>query len=298
MTTAMILCAGLGTRLRPLTEHQPKPLVWLGDRPILAHIAERLARGGVRRAVLNTHHLSDRFDSALLGSLPIEATAVHEVQIAGTAGGVAGAAAALGEGDVLVWNGDILVDVDVQALLLAHRAKQALSTLVVKPRAKVGEGTVGIGADGAIVRLRGEIFGVEVRSVDFLGLHVIGAALRPKLPAEGCLVGDVYLPMLRAGISGLSIFEISNDFRDIGTIGEYLAENLRWLETTGEGAWIGPGAQVDPAVDVSASVIGANATVLGSGVFRNVVVWPGAVATAPLSDAVVLPDGRVCRVTG
>ena len=68
MASAMILAAGLGTRLRPLTDELPKPLLWLGDRPLVAHIAEQLVAGGVRRVALNKSHLAERFSLDLLAA--------------------------------------------------------------------------------------------------------------------------------------------------------------------------------------------------------------------------------------
>lgn len=153
----MILAAGLGTRLRPLTDELPKPLVPLGDRPAIAHIAARLAAAGIARAVVNTHHLAEAFTRERLAALPIEAVVLHEPVVLGTAGGVANAAGALGSGDVLVWNGDILADLDAAALLAAHAAGGAIATLAVAPR-PAGEGTVGVDAAGGVVRLRGERF--------------------------------------------------------------------------------------------------------------------------------------------
>src|SRR5262245_51290867 len=103
MTAAMILGAGLGKRLRPLTDELPKPLVPVGDRPIVAHVLERLRAGGIERAVLNTHHLPERFES-VLGALPLPLDLVHEPELYGTAGGVANAAPLLGPGTIVVWN--------------------------------------------------------------------------------------------------------------------------------------------------------------------------------------------------
>ncbi|MDI1478788.1 sugar phosphate nucleotidyltransferase [Polyangium sp. y55x31] len=300
MTIAMILCAGLGTRLRPITDELPKPLVWVGDRPLLAHIAERLARGGVRRAVLNTHHLADRFDARILGALPLDASIVHEPKILGTAGGVAGAAAALGPGDVLVWNGDILAEVDVAALGAAHvkaAGAGALATLAVAWRhpteARVGEGTAGIGADGSVVRLRGERFGEEVRGADFVGVQIVGERARARLPAEGCLVGDVYLPAMREG-ARVASFAIDGGFSDLGTATTYLEENLRWIAA--HGSFVGRDVHVEPAVSVATSVLGDGVTVRGRGEVRDVVAWPGATFEAPLARAIVLGSGTIVRV--
>ncbi len=68
---AMILAAGLGTRLRPLTDELPKPLVPVGDRPALAHVAARLAAAGIREAVINVHHLAAAFTPAILAAMPL-----------------------------------------------------------------------------------------------------------------------------------------------------------------------------------------------------------------------------------
>src|SRR2546426_402753 len=106
----MILAAGLGTRLRPLTDELPKPLVPVGDRPAVAHIADSLTRAGIRDAVINTHHLAEAFSPDRLAALPLRLRVIHEPTILGTGGGVANAAPWLGAGDVILWNGDILAD--------------------------------------------------------------------------------------------------------------------------------------------------------------------------------------------
>src|ERR1700759_929288 len=98
-TGAMILAAGLGPRLRPLTDELPKPLVPIGDRPVLAHVAARLAAAGVREGVPNPPPLPVAFTAARLAALPVRLDVIHEPAILGTAGGVANAAPLLAEGD-------------------------------------------------------------------------------------------------------------------------------------------------------------------------------------------------------
>jgi mannose-1-phosphate guanylyltransferase len=287
----MVLAAGLGTRLRPLSEELPKPLVPIGDRPALAHVLERLRAGGVARAVLNTFHLSAAFSPSRLAALPLPLEVLRETELLGTAGGVANAADRLGAGDVLVWNADVLADVDVGGLFALHEATGAAATLAAIPRAP-GEGTVGVGAEGRVVRLRGERFGVELAGADFLGVHVIGAGLRRALPAVGCLVGDVYLPALRAG-AALRVLDTAGPWDDVGSVQSYLAANLRWLRSGGAPAFVGAGAVIAAGVRVEDSVIGAGARVDGEGALLRVVVWPGARARAPLADAVVSEAGTV-----
>jgi mannose-1-phosphate guanylyltransferase len=295
MTSALILAAGLGTRLRPLTDELPKPLVWVGDRPILAHIAERLAAGGIRAAALNAHHRAGDFAGGALAALPIPVEVLREPEILGTAGGLANAAAALGDGEVVVWNGDILIDLDVRALLAAHRAGGAAATLAVAPRA-AGEGTVGLDGACRVTRLRGERFGEEVAGGDFVGVQVVGEAIRRRLPARGCLVGDGYLPWLRGG-GAIATFPAPEAWDDVGTVGAYLRANRGWLERSGRSTYVGPGAIVAGGVEVLGSVIGAGGCVGGAGALRGCVIWPGGRVEAPLEDAVVTAGGRVARPT-
>jgi mannose-1-phosphate guanylyltransferase len=290
---AQILAAGLGTRLRPLTDELPKPLVPVGDRPVLAHIAARLAAASVREVVLNTHHLAGAFTPGILASLPVDLHVVHEPEILGTGGALANAAALLGEGDVLVWNGDILAGVDAGALAAAHRSAGAAATLVVAPRA-LGEGTVGITAGGTVARLRGERFGEEVASGDFLGIHVVGAEIRRMLPRRGCVIDAGYRPALRRGML-VATFSFAGPWDDIGTVAAYLAANARWLAERGGESFVHPSARVAPGVEMKDSIVGAGAVVSGTGVVEGSVLWPGCQAEAPLVRAVVTPGSAAHR---
>ena len=289
----MILAAGFGTRLRPLTDELPKPLVPVGDRAAVAHIADRLVKAGIQEAVLNTHHLAEAFTPRRIAALPLRLRVIHEATILGTAGGVANAASWLGDGDVILWNGDILADVDIAALLEIHRDAEAQATMVVAPRA-CGEGTVGLDEQGAIVRLRGERFGVEARGGDFLGVYALGPVLRARLPREGCLIGEGCLPALRAG-ERLASFTVTTEWDDIGSIASYLRASTRWLARREMQSYVGEGAEIAEGVTLVDSVVGAGAQVTGSGWVRGAVIWPGARVEAPLSAVVVTTAGRVAR---
>jgi mannose-1-phosphate guanylyltransferase len=286
----MVLAAGPGTRLRPLTDWVAKSLVPVGDRPALAHVFERLAAADVVRVVVNTHHRADDVRAFALTCGPTIAVS-EENDILGTAGGVARAATLLGGGDVLVWNADVITDVDLRSLVSLHGSNGAVATLVIQPATR-GRGPVGVDERGRVVRLRGEQFGDEVRGGEFLGISLVGAELRARLPAHGCLVGDAFLPALR---SGATLGSIAHDGRwyDIGTIGSYLAANLAWLDARGLKHWAGEGTQVPREVRLDRTILGRDARVSGSGPIDRCAVWPGASVAAPLSDAVVTPHGWV-----
>jgi len=288
---AMVLCAGFGTRLLPLTEELPKPLVPVGDGSVLDHIAAALRQAGVRRLVVNGHHLAEVLRDAL-PSLVLPCAMVEEPVIRGTAGGVAGAAELLGDRDVVVVNGDILAEVDYAALLAAHGATPAVATLAVVGGLPAGQGTVGLDAAGRVVRLRAGRWGDEVAGGDFVGAQVLGPAARERLPADGCLVGDVYIPALDEGLE-VRAAAVASGFVDVGSPPAYLAANLAWLRARGQSEWRGPGARVSKRVALREALVGPGAEVTGEGPVERCVVWPGARATAPLRDAVVTPAGRV-----
>lgn len=288
---AMVLAAGLGTRLRPLTLELPKPLVPIGDRPLLGHIARCLARAGFDELVVNTHHLPEAF-SNLDEVLGVRAHRVHEPVIRGTAGGVAGARAHFGAPPIVLWNGDILVDPPLAAMLAL--AESGGLVLGIDPR-PAGEGTVGVDGAGSVVRLRGERFGVEVRGGDYVGVAALGARCLATLPEVGCLVGDWALPELRAG-RGVRTVEVQGGFDDAGDPLAYLELNRTWLRANAGPVFLGEGAVVGEGVELDEVVIGAGARIGGRGALRRVVAWPGSVVRAPLSDAIVTTGGRTVRV--
>lgn len=295
---AIVLCAGLGTRLRPLTDLVAKPLVPIGDRPALAHVLDHLAASGAVTAVaVNAHHRArdvERFVAARGEGVALS----REDELLGTAGGVARAAArgllGASDEDVLVWNGDILCALEVRGLVRAARAASAggaEATLAVTPPRAASEGNVGLDAGGRVVRLRRETTAPgEVAGAWFLGVHVLGGALRAALPAKGCLVGDVYLPALRRGAK-LSARVVEESFVDVGSLADYLRANVAWL--AGRRAWVASSASVDAGVDLDLAVVGEGACVEGEGQVARAVVWPGCALRAPATDVVVTPAGAI-----
>jgi mannose-1-phosphate guanylyltransferase len=190
-----------------------------------------------------------------------------------------------------VWNADVWIAVDLAALVATHARGAADATLVVAPRSDA-RGNVGLDAGGRVVRLRGEPVAGEVRSADFLGIHVIGAALRAAAPERGCLVGDVYIPALRRG-ARLDSVPYGGPMFDVGNLRTYVDANLAWLDARGLDAWVHPAARVAPGVHLVRSVLGSGVVVSGEGTVARTVGWPGASIDAPLVDAVAMPQGHV-----
>jgi mannose-1-phosphate guanylyltransferase len=297
MPAVMILCAGTGSRLAPLTDYCAKPAILVGSCPMITHVESRVAAVATR-IVVNVHHRADDVRSVVGKGVVVSS----EGELLGTAGGVAHARALLGAGPVLVWNGDVFADIDARALVRAHEehagegGSRALATLAVRAAvAPPGHGNVGLDAAGFVVRLRREtVRAGEVASVEFLGVHVLAQGLRDLLPERGCLVGDVYLPALRSG-ARLRAYWHEGVFVDVGTPAGYLEANEIWraAREQGDASWIATTARVEAGVTVRRGVVGERAQVIGSGVLSDVVVWPGAVARAPLARAIVTRWGVV-----
>jgi mannose-1-phosphate guanylyltransferase len=292
MPRSMVLCAGFGTRLRPLTDERPKPLLPFGDRTLLEHALSMLPES-LLPALVNAHHLADIFLNFTASYRQI-AKVLVEPDIRGTAGGVAGARSELGPAPVLVTNADLLAQVDAIGLLAA--TPEAGLCLAVAPRAR-GEGTVGIGEQGRVVRLRGERFSEELSGGDYVGTLGMGQDVLVALPERGCLIGDVALPLARRG-GPLVTFPAPAAWLAPGdSVGEYLDAHQVWLGRRGGvgESFIGPEARVASGVELLCSVIGAGASVSGQGRCERVVAWPGARVEAPLRDAVVTTAGRIVR---
>jgi mannose-1-phosphate guanylyltransferase len=291
--SGIVLCAGFGTRLRPLTDELPKPLVPVGDRSILEHALASLLAAGVDPLTINVHHLAAQF-APVLARFPVEVQVVVESDIRGTAGGVAGARAHLSSEKVVVWNGDVLVAPPLDQLLV--RCEPQSFCFGVAPR-PLGEGTVGLDAEGNVVRLRGERFGTEARGGDYVGVLALGAGALASLPQRGCYIGDAVLPLLRRGGRVRSV-PVTTPWTDAGDLRSLLRANLDWLAARGLGSYRGPGAELAAGVELSQVVVGAGARVEGRGVLERCVVCPGATAVAPLCDAIVAPSGRVMDSLG
>ena len=291
MPSAIVLCAGFGTRLRPLTEELPKPLVPVGDRSILEHTLATLSAAGFAEAVINVHYLPEVF-RAVLARVSLPVRVVTETEIRGTAGGVAGAREYLSDGPVLVWNGDILAEPPIEQLLERTARDSVCFAVSARP---VGEGTVGLDELGHVVRLRGERFGTEARGADYVGVLTLGAEVMNELPRHGCLFGDAVLPRLRAGGIVTSV-SVAGPWSDLGDPRSLLAANLAWLAERGLESFVGEGSQVGAGVLLRRSLVGHRAQVQGEGTLERCVICPGGIATAPLRDSIVLPSGRVMGV--
>jgi NDP-sugar pyrophosphorylase family protein len=232
----MILAAGLGTRMRPLSELRPKPVLPVRGIPLLAWPLAWLARHGVREAIVNLHHLPEATRAAAEGWTP-PGLALHfseEPLLLGTGGGMRRAAAFLRESDPsLVLAGDALFDLELAPLVARHRERGDAVTLVLRddPRAE-RFGTIGIDAAGRVRRIahRFDLRGESSAGV-YVSVNLIAARAFDTLPAREVFghLDEWLAPRLAAGaedVRGELLAASRCAWEPVGTPAEYLAANL------------------------------------------------------------------------
>jgi mannose-1-phosphate guanylyltransferase len=291
----MVLAAGLGTRLRPLTDLLPKPAVPVAGLPLVQFAFGRLHAAGARRVVVNAHHLGPEMERVAAGAARaagLELSVSREPVIAGTGGALREARPFLaGASAIVLWNGDILFDVDLAAIVAAHRKSQALATMVLAPMPP-GESyaTVDVDHGMAVRRIAGLGPGGDaLQPLHFTGVHVLSPALLDHVPARpfACDVNrSVYAPILASG--HVRAVVATGYWNDLGTPARYLRANLDLL--SGEAPVTLPGA--DPFAGLSpgpsrAFVSGGASVDPSARLVGPVLVGPGAVVEA---GAVVGPE--------
>lgn len=296
---AVILVGGFGTRLRPLTLSVPKPLLPVGNVPIVERIIASLERAGVTRAVLALGFKPEPFLAAFpdgrCGGVKLEYAV--EPEPLDTAGAIAFAARHAGiSSTFVVANGDILTSLDISRVVAFHRASGAEGTLHLVPVDDPSQfGVVETDATGRVLRFVEKPAPGETTSRNVnAGTYVLEPSVIDRVPAGGKLsIERVVFPQM---VASASLFAMSTDdsWIDTGRPETFLAANLSLVDAQGASvvhptATVGAGAVVDRSVVGAGARIGAGARVASS------VVFPGAVVDdeAQLDSALVM--GRVGR---
>jgi mannose-1-phosphate guanylyltransferase/mannose-1-phosphate guanylyltransferase/phosphomannomutase len=277
MDKAFVLGAGLGTRLRPLTDQLPKPLIPFFHRPLITRAFEHLQGAGVREFIVNTHHLPDRYSEAFPAGefRGARITFRHEPVLLETAGGIANIADLVGGAPFLVYNGDILTDLPLAPLLHEHAERKNLVTLVLRSQGKSPH--IAWDADrGLVTDIRGKLGTGKMGTHQFTGIYAVSPEfLRWLAPGK---IETVVNPWLEAIGKGERIGAVVVDegrWWDLGDRVSYL-EAHRALQRP-EDRPVSGGASVHAtAVLRGLNVISDGAQVGARAVLEDCILWEGA----------------------
>ena len=299
---AMILAAGLGTRMAPLARTLAKPALPVLDVPVALHLVRELARQGITGVVVNTHAHPDSVHRALRdAAVPVDWVA--EPELRGSGGGVRGARALLECGEpFLVLNGDMCLELDVAALVARHRSQQALVTLALRDDSRKREfGSIGYDADGNVRRITERIdLGGERKSGLFIGVQVMEPAVFARMPETPRfeIIPELWVPALRAGLRIASWTQPAGArWWPVGSPRELLDANLAALDASPPAERL----RIDPRSRVAGTVVGPAWIGEGAEIAAGARIGPHAVVSrgarigsdARIENALALPDAQV-----
>ncbi len=293
---AFVLGAGLGTRLRPLTEFLPKPLVPVMGRPLITFAFEHLREAGVDSIMVNTHHCPEAYEHAFpeLQSEGVSLTFRHEPVLLETGGGIWNIRDWVGQETFWVFNGDVFSTLPLERALEQHRREGNLATLVLRSSG----GPLQMAMDpksGRILDIRNRL-GVAAGEFLFSGIYLLEPDIVEAIPAgEKISIVETFLSLIRDGrkIGGVVIDE--GIWRDLGNPEEYfrLHREIASGEIECNLAKVNPSARLGTDVHLTGcSWVGAGAEIGDGACLIDTMVWAGArVLEGVQLDSCVVREG-------
>jgi len=305
---ALILTGGFGTRLRPLTHTRPKHLLPIANRPHVEHVFDLLVRQGVSDVVLLTSYLAKAFEPAIErgGQMGLHVEVTHEEEPLGTAGAIKNAQSLVGEEALLVFNGDILTDVDLSKVVEWHRRRAAEATILLTPVEDPSAfGVVPTEPDGRVLGfIEKPPAGTAPTNLINAGVYVFEPSILDRIPADEVWSAEHQLfPQLVE--EGAALYALGGDayWMDIGTPQKFLEANLDALagrfvtEAVGEpgvGAVVaGEGVEIHPDAVVTDACLGAGTRIFEARVERSVLLPGAVVGEGAVVRGAVLGEGVV-----
>jgi mannose-1-phosphate guanylyltransferase len=265
---AFILGAGLGTRLRPLTDHLPKPLVPLFHKPLAGWAADACAAAGIDRFAVNTHHLPEKW-RGFQPPASSEIAFFHEPVLLETGGGLKNIEAWTRGEPLLVHNGDVFSTLPLERLIAAHESSGNMVTLALRSQGEAKH--IALDASGSRVMDIRNLLGRAEGTHLFTGIYCVNPAFFELIPAGVRIsVIPAFLDLAARGLLGAVTLD-EGIWLDLGDRDSY----LRAHSTLGLALKIHPLAEVRDGAIVENSVVGPGAVVEPGAVVRDSVLWPG-----------------------
>lgn len=296
---AVVLAAGLGTRMRPLTDEIAKPALPVLNEPLIVRTLRELKRAGVSEVMINLHHRPDTIRAAIpTGDLGLKIRYSREKVILGTGGALRKIRGWLGRDPFLLVNGDVVFDFDLKRMIERHRDSSALATLALKPNGNTKKyAPVVTGRSGRILSLRGlPSLGKGTVSL-FASIHVVEPVILSRLPQGASdIVGDLYIPLLREG-AHLQGVRQAGAWHDLGSPDGYLRAQLRLLLARGRkrSVAIDPSVRLGKGARINGSVVGPGCAIESGARIEGSVLWEGVLVRsgASLKNCIVMSGTKV-----
>ncbi len=301
---AFVLGAGLGTRLKALTERLPKPLIPIYGKPLITFAFDQLIASGTEEIVINTHHCHEAYDAAFPGAAYGGARLIfeHEPVLLETAGGIKNVERYFGEEPFIVYNGDVLTNVPVAKALALHRAGGYEVTMVLRSHG----GPLHVSLEGDdVVDIAGRLGRAGGGQFLFTGIYVVKPAFLRRIPERTKIsVIPLFMEMIKEGgkLGGLVLDE--GCWWDLGTREKYLEVH----EALADGDFIGGGRE-RRALDATARVAGdarlggfvaagRGAVIEAGAQVTDCILWEGArVLAGSVLNRCIVTRGRMAAGT-
>ncbi|MDX6528318.1 MAG: mannose-phosphate guanylyltransferase [Blastocatellia bacterium] len=303
---AMILAAGFGERLWPLTCDRTKPALPVLGKPLVGYVAEYLAKYGIDDVIVNLHHQPDSVRQALGdgSDFGVRLEYVHEPIILGTSGALDNARRLLQDDTFVVVNGKLITDLDLKAALETHRQTKALATLVLLRNWKYERFSVVETLDGLVRNFAGMPSSTPNPDAEpplmFTGIHILEPRIFEYIPPGvfSDSVTNVYLPAIAKG-ERIAAHVTEGMWYELSTLNRYLDISLALLRRQGMGLYSGRNPSIDQAADVHDAVLWDDVNIENGAHVRRAVLGDGVRIRSGerIEDAVVVRAELVSGMT-
>ncbi len=290
-----VLAAGLGERLRPITEFIPKPLLPVVGRPVLESVLEKVSALNVNKIGINLFHKKDMINDWIERSAYKDKVALFpEPEILGTGGALKNAEAFLRDGMFLVHNSDVLSDIDLKKLFEGHLLSGNIATLVVHDYPKFNN--VIVDKQGLLISLQTKQYKTDdLRRCAFTGIALYSPEFLKFIPDGASSVVDAWLRALSAGCR-IGTIDVSGCYwSDIGTPASYASAVFDALRADGEMVYIDSLSKGCYNAEMNGYVVMDKESMLEPGAsLRNCILLPGSRSgTSAIEDCIIGPDFKI-----